>query len=84
MLAVPLAALAAKDGKPAVWRVDAKSGQVNLMPVEVGTYGESQATVKGGLTRYDWIVVAGVHKLAEGQVVRPVDVAMKPVELAAR
>ena len=84
MLAVPLAALAAKDGKPAVWRVDAKSGQVNLVPVEVGTYGESQATVKGGLTRYDWIVVAGVHKLAEGQVVRPVDVAMKPVVLAAR
>src|SRR4029079_9230781 len=31
-LVVPLSALAAKDGKPAVWRVDAKSSQVVLMP----------------------------------------------------
>jgi len=83
-LAVPLSALAAKDGKPAVWRVDAKSSQVVLMPVEVGSYGESQATVKGGITRFDWIVVAGVHKLSEGQVVRPVDASMKPIEIAAR
>src|SRR5204863_3915622 len=83
-LAVPLSALAAKDGKPAVWRVDATSSQVVLMPVEVGSYGETQATVRGGITRHDWIVIAGVHKLSEGQVVRPVDSAMKPVELATR
>ena len=83
-LAVPLGALAAKDGKPAVWRVDAKSSQVTLMPVEVGSYGEKHATVKGGITRFDWIVIAGVHKLAEGQVVRPVDLAMKPIEISTR
>ena len=83
-LSVPLAALATKDGKPAVWRVEPGSSQVTLMPVEVGSYGETRASVKGGITQYDWIVVAGVHKLTEGQVVRPVDAAMKPIEIAAR
>jgi multidrug efflux system membrane fusion protein len=81
-IAVPLAALAAKNGKPAVWLVDPRTGLVKLVPVEVGAYGESTVTVQGGITRYDWIVVAGVHKLSEGQVVRPVDAQLKPIEIA--
>lgn len=79
---VPLTALTAKDGVPAVWKVDAKSGAVRLSAVKVGNYGETGASVSEGLTGDDWIVTAGVHKLVEGQVVRPVDLAMKPLALS--
>jgi len=80
-LSVPLSALAAKDGKPGVWRVDPKTQQVKLVPVEVLAYGERTAALRGGITRYDWVVVAGVHKLTEGQTVKAVDADLKTVTL---
>jgi multidrug efflux system membrane fusion protein len=83
-VSVPLAAVTAVDGAPALWTLDAKTGQVKLTPVKIGTYGENGATIIGGVDASDWIVIAGVHKLVQGQVVRPVDAFMKPVELAAR
>ncbi|HET7845216.1 MAG TPA: efflux RND transporter periplasmic adaptor subunit, partial [Xanthomonadales bacterium] len=80
-LLLPLAALHEKDGKPAVWVVDARTHAVKLSPVTVGAYREDGVTVTGGIDEKQWIVAAGVHKLSEGQVVKPVDAANKPVKL---
>lgn len=80
-LLLPLAALHEKNGKPAVWVFDVRTKQVKLAPVTVGAYREDGVTVTGGITAEQWIVAAGVHKLSEGQVVKPVDAANKPVDL---
>jgi multidrug efflux system membrane fusion protein len=79
LLSLPLTALHAKDEKPAVWLVDRATGQVSLHPVEIAAYREAAVDVSGGLTGNDLVVVAGVHKLHEGQVVRPVDRDNQPV-----
>ncbi|WP_440225392.1 efflux RND transporter periplasmic adaptor subunit [Dokdonella sp. MW10] len=75
---VPLSALHERDGKPALWRIDAKTHQVGLVPVTVASYGEHGAIV-GGVTPDAWIVTAGVHRLRDGEVVRPVDARNRPV-----
>ena len=61
-----------QDGKPAVWRFDPATKQVNLTPVTIVQYRE-EGVVASGLRDGDWIVAAGVHKLLPGQVVRPYD-----------
>lgn len=82
-LLLPLSALHEKAGKPAVWVLDPRTNQVRLAPVQVGAYREDGVTVLQGVTPTQWIVAAGVHKLAEGQVVRPVDAANKPLKLGS-
>jgi len=77
---VPLAALYEKDGRPAVWRVDPKTAQVHLVPVTVAAYREQGVLVATGVAAGDWVVAAGVHKLHEGQTVRPVDAGNHPVK----
>ena len=72
-LLVPTAALTQVEGKASVWVVDAKSGAVQPRAVEIGPYREDGVVVKSGLARGERIVVAGVHKLTPGQVVRPVE-----------
>ncbi|MEO8672947.1 MAG: efflux RND transporter periplasmic adaptor subunit [Tahibacter sp.] len=78
---VPLAALYEKDGKPAVWLLDAKTHQVHLKPVNVAAYREQGVIVSAGITTQDWIIAAGVHKLREGQAVAPVDSSNRAVSL---
>jgi len=68
---LPLTSIYHREGKPAVWRFDPTSGQVSLVPVAVGQYREDGVLVTSGVGSGDWIVTAGVHKLIEGQVVRP-------------
>jgi multidrug efflux system membrane fusion protein len=80
-LVVPMTALHEKDDQPALFVLDPKTKAVRLQPVEIGAYGESGVTVVGGLDRAQWVVTAGVHKLLDGQVVRPIDRANKPVQL---
>lgn len=80
-LLLPLAALHEKDGKPAVWVVDTRTHAVRLAPVTIGAYREDGVTVTGGIDEKQWVVAAGVHKLSEGQVVKPVDATNKPVKL---
>jgi multidrug efflux system membrane fusion protein len=70
---VPLSALHEKDGKPAIWQVDVASTKVHLTPVEVAQYAEGGALIGGGLSARQWIVTAGVHRLREGEVIRPID-----------
>jgi RND family efflux transporter MFP subunit len=73
-LAVPLTAIFQKDGQPALWVVGADE-TVALRPVAVAAYGETSATIASGVTRGERIVVAGVHKLAAGEKIKPVDQA---------
>lgn len=67
---LPATALFQDNGKPAVWRVDAASSQVKLVPVEIGEFIEDQVTVLSGLKDGDRVVRAGVHKLFAGEKVR--------------
>lgn len=72
-VAVPLSAVTAEGEQPYVWVVDPKTGQVRRTPVQLGAYGETRVPILSGLTAQDWVVVAGVHLLRDGQKVRPVD-----------
>lgn len=51
----------------------AREQQVHLMPVHIGAYGETSVPVLSGVSTSDWVVIAGVHLLREGQPVRAVD-----------
>jgi multidrug efflux system membrane fusion protein len=78
---IPLASLYEKDGKPAVWLVDAKTRQVHLTSVTVSAYREQGVVLMDGVNTQDWIIAAGVHKLREGQTIRPIDHSNKPLTL---
>ena len=73
LLLVPLSAVYEKEGKPALWKVDAKTQKVHLTVVDVESYTESGALVSAGLDAGTWIVTAGVHRLREGEVINPID-----------
>ncbi|MEP7154904.1 MAG: efflux RND transporter periplasmic adaptor subunit [Betaproteobacteria bacterium] len=70
-LAVPLSALYVKGNTTGVWQI-AADGKVSLKPVTVVQYRENAALIKGGIKSGDVIVAAGVHKLREGEVVKPI------------
>ncbi len=74
-IAVPLSALYVKNGAAGpvtgVWQI-AADGKVSLKPVTVIQYRENAAIIKGGVKIGDVIVAAGVHKLREGEVVKPI------------
>jgi RND family efflux transporter MFP subunit len=69
-IAVPLSSLTQQGDKTGVWLVGADN-KLSLKPVSVVKYRENAAIVKGPLKTGDVIVAAGVHKLREGQVVKP-------------
>ena len=79
LLAVPLTALHVRDDTPAVWLLDPATGQVALRPVEVARYREDAVELSGGVDATHWLVVAGVHRLHEGQVVRAIDADGRPI-----
>jgi RND family efflux transporter MFP subunit len=71
---VPLSAIYhANDGAPALWVYAPESHSVALRPVHLGPFREDGALIVDGVAPGDWIVAAGVNKLAPGQVVRPYD-----------
>lgn len=74
-LTVPLAAIFQQDGQPALWVVDAAQ-TITLRRVAVASYGDARAVLDGGLKAGERIVIAGVHKLSEGQKIKAVDSAM--------
>ena len=67
---LPATALFQDNGHAAVWVVDKASGQVKLVPVEVGEYVEDKVAVLSGLNPGEMVVRAGVHKLFVGEKVR--------------
>lgn len=68
---LPLPAVTQRDGRYVVWIVDPRTGQVQPKPVETGMFREDGVLVKAGLAEGDQVVIAGVHTLVPGQVVRP-------------
>ena len=73
-LAVPLSALYIRDKTTGVWQI-AADGKVALKEVTVVQYRETAAIIKpanGSVKAGDIIVAAGVHKLREGEVVKPI------------
>lgn len=79
-LLLPLSALHEKDGHPAVWVLDPKTRAVALRPVELAAFREDGLALRGGVDASEWVVTAGVHTLVEGQPVRPIDRANRPIE----
>ncbi|HQS99373.1 MAG: efflux transporter periplasmic adaptor subunit [Hydrogenophilales bacterium 16-64-46] len=70
VLAVAASALFKINGRPQVWVVDPASGAVAARAVELGALTGERVTVRAGLAAGEWVVTAGVHKLAPGQRVR--------------
>jgi len=69
---LPSSSILTKDGKPNVWVVDTAAAKVSIRPIRID--GE---IVEGGSVRIaegvkpgDRVVIAGVHKLIDGQAVR--------------
>ncbi|HEY2345113.1 MAG TPA: efflux RND transporter periplasmic adaptor subunit [Xanthomonadaceae bacterium] len=90
-LSVPLAAVFAKDGAPALWVVTpeaqaapdgASVGTLHLQPVKLGPYGEERVPVLSGIRGGDWVLAAGVHLVREGQKVEPVDHENRAIDFA--
>ena len=69
LVALPAAALAALDGKPAVFTVATATGQLSLKPVEIARYTDGEIFVSSGLQNGDVVVVAGVTRLRPSQIV---------------
>ena len=65
---LPLAAIYQNDDTPAVWLVG-DDNTISLQKVEVKEFGDNKVMVYG-LKPTDVVIIAGVHKLHEGETVR--------------
>lgn len=72
---LPGSALFEKNGKPAVWLFDPKSGEVGLRGIDIARYEGDRIVVANGISQGDIVVTAGVQKLLPGQKVRLMDTA---------
>ena len=69
-LSVAQTALFRVDGQPQVWVVNPATQTVAPRAVRLGSLVGERATVTAGLASGEWVVTAGVHKLAPGQQVK--------------
>jgi len=69
-LSVAQSALFKINGQPQVWVLDRASQKVAARSVQLGALNGDRATVLAGLKGGEWVVTAGVHKIAPGQQVR--------------
>lgn len=65
---IPLAAIYQSGDKPSVWVVTGE--KIALRQITTGNFGNGKVEVLSGLEQGERIVIAGVHKLKEGQRVR--------------
>ncbi len=72
-LLLPSAAVTQIKGQNVVWVVDANKQQVQPRNVTTGAFREDGVLVLSGLSAGERIVIAGVHTLISGQVVRPIE-----------
>jgi len=70
---IPLGALFHRGQTPAVWRFDAKTGEVKLVNVRVLRYDDNAALLSSGIRDGDFVVTAGVNSLYDGEHVRLLD-----------
>ena len=69
-LSVAQTALFKINGQPQVWVVDHQTRKVAPRSVQLGGLSGDRAVVTAGLAVGEWVVTAGVHKIAPGQQVR--------------
>src|SRR5512139_3214284 len=69
-LSVPQTALFKVDDRPQVWVVDRQTQKVAARSVQIGELNGDRAAIVSGLGAGEWVVTAGVHKIAPGQQVR--------------
>jgi RND family efflux transporter MFP subunit len=69
---VPLSAIFQQGTQPAVWVVDKATGAVALRPVVISRWRDETALIASGVQDGEIVATAGVHKLEQGQKVRPV------------
>lgn len=69
-LSVAQSALFRTSGKPQVWVVNRQTRKVTARSVQIGELNGERASIVSGLADGEWVVTAGVHKLAPGQQVR--------------
>jgi multidrug efflux system membrane fusion protein len=69
-LSVAQTALFKISGQPQVWVVDRHTQKVAARRVQVGELQGDRAAIVSGLAAGEWVVTAGVHKIAPGQQVR--------------
>ncbi|WP_346837365.1 efflux RND transporter periplasmic adaptor subunit [Microbulbifer sp. SAOS-129_SWC] len=81
VLSLPLSAVTADSGKPYVWVLEPGQFTLHKTPITVGPYGAERVPVLSGLSTNDWVVAAGTQLVHEGQRVRPVDRANRPIEV---
>lgn len=67
---LPATALLEKDGKAFVWVVDPAKSTVSQREVTVGSREGDRIVVTSGIAAGERIVIAGVHSLTAGQVVK--------------
>jgi RND family efflux transporter MFP subunit len=69
---VPVSAIfrSEEDKQNFVWVIDEKSGQVTLRKISAGKLSDSGIMIDEGLKPGEWVAIAGVHSLREGQKVR--------------
>jgi RND family efflux transporter MFP subunit len=70
---VPLAALSTQGDDPAVWVMDPADRRVRRVAVATEPPLGELVPVTRGLNDGDRVIVAGMHRLHDGQVVNPVD-----------
>jgi membrane fusion protein, multidrug efflux system len=68
---VPLTAIFQQGTRPAVWVVDKASGTVALRPVTIARWRDETALIAAGVADGEIVATAGVHKLEQGQKVKP-------------
>jgi RND family efflux transporter MFP subunit len=71
-LVIPLSAVYQDGKQTAVWIV-AENHSVSLRRVGVSAYRDDGAVITSGLKAGERIVVAGVHRLSQGEIIQPVD-----------
>lgn len=76
---VPLSAVTSDQQQAYVWRFVADTGSVQRQPVQTRSYDNRYVLVEQGVQADDWLVVAGVHLLQEGQAVRALDQDNRPL-----
>lgn len=74
-LRIPASALFHSGNEPAVWLIRPTDHQLELRPVRVAGYGESDVEIESGLAEGDLVVASGVHTVTQGEVVNPTPLA---------
>ncbi len=83
-LSLPLSAVTAEQGAAYVWVLDSATSKIKRTPIQLGVYGRDNASVLSGLKPTDWVVIAGVQLLHDGQQINAVDRQNRPVRAATK